>query len=219
MNLNYKSLKARHREERGGYHINLSLRVHRSLSWLDHAERSSADKDAQFISLWIAFNAAYAREFDLNSDLTEHKVFSEFIERLCGLDKAGMLDAIVWTEFAGSIRVLLDNKFVYRPFWGFCEGKVSESDWQDKFAKDKKIVSKALRYKNTALILNIIFSRLYTLRNQILHGGSTWNSRVNRSQLRDGVAILAKVIPSIISIMMDNPGELWGDPCYPVVES
>jgi hypothetical protein len=216
--MDYKTLKARHREEREGYHINLSLRVHRSLSWLDHAEKSSPDRDAQFISLWIAFNAAYANEFDLSSDLTEHKVFSDFIKRLCDLDKKGILDAIVWTEFTGSIRVLLDNKFVYRPFWEFCEGKISETDWQEKFAKDKKVVSKALSHKNTALVLNVIFSRLYTLRNQILHGGATWNSSVNRSQLRDGVALLEKIVPSIISIMMDSSRELWGDPCYPVVE-
>ena len=68
------------------------------------------------------------------------------------------------------------------------------------------------------VVWSIIFSRLYTLRNQILHGGAAWNSNVNRDQIRDGVNILAKLVPVLISIMMDNPNTLWGDPCYPVVD-
>jgi hypothetical protein len=24
-------------------------------------------------------------------------------------------------------------------------------------------------------------------------------------------------VPLMVEIMMDNPGTLWGDPCYPVV--
>ena len=35
--MNYEQLKERHRAERGAWHPNLSLRVHRELSWLDRA--------------------------------------------------------------------------------------------------------------------------------------------------------------------------------------
>ena len=59
--MDFKTLKARQREERENYPINLGLRVHRALSWLDRAEQSD-DDDARFIFLWIAFNAAYANE-------------------------------------------------------------------------------------------------------------------------------------------------------------
>ena len=34
-----------------------------------------------------------------------------------------------------------------------------------------------------------VFDRLYVLRNQLVHGGSTWNSGINRTQVRDGAAI------------------------------
>ncbi len=61
--------------------------------------------------------------------------------------------------------------------------------------------------------------RMYTLRNQLIHGGATWNSRVNRDQLRDCSAFLGKLVPYIIQLMMDNPNVLWGDACYPVVEA
>lgn len=58
---------------------------------------------------------------------------------------------------------------------------------------------------------------LYTLRNQTVHGGATWNSAVNRDQMRDAVAFMSKFVPSIINIMMDSSNELWGEPCFPVV--
>lgn len=66
--------------------------------------------------------------------------------------------------------------------------------------------------------LLIIQGRLYTLRNQILHGGATWNSLVNRYQMRDAVAILSKLIPLIIKTLMDNPKQFIGEAVYQVVD-
>jgi len=64
MPLTHLSLKNRQRAERDKHHINLGLRVHRALSWLDRSEQCTDDYDGKFIFLWIAFNAAYANEFD-----------------------------------------------------------------------------------------------------------------------------------------------------------
>ena len=44
--MNYDQLKTRHRAERGAWHPNLSLRVHRALSWLDRAEQLGTQDDA-----------------------------------------------------------------------------------------------------------------------------------------------------------------------------
>ncbi|MGX2987135.1 hypothetical protein [Ursidibacter sp. B-7004-1] len=64
-----------------------------------------------------------------------------------------------------------------------------------------------------------MFGRLYTLRNQIIHGGATYNSRVNREQLRDGCNVLKLLIPAMLQIMMENHSEIdWGKPFYPVVK-
>ena len=67
------------------------------------------------------------------------------------------------------------------------------------------------------MVLSIVFSRIYTLRNQIMHGGATWNGSVNRDQIRDCVAILADLVPVVIEVMMDHHGALWGEASYPVV--
>jgi hypothetical protein len=51
-----------------------------------------------------------------------------------------------------------------------------------------------------------------------VHGGATWNSQVNRKQVRDGAEILLNLLPVFIDTLMSNSAEDWGAPYYPVVE-
>lgn len=216
MERTFKGLKARQRAERDGYPENLSLRVHRALSWLDRAERDD-DPDSRFIFLWIAFNAAYATEIDDRVHLNEQATFNAFLEKLCELDGEKRLDELVWTAYPNAIRVLLDNPYVFSCFWDHQKGVLTEAQWKRSFDGAKKAAHTALARQKTPAVLSIVFSRIYTLRNQIIHGGATWNGRVNRDQIRDCVAILADLVPVVIEIMMDNPRTLWGAASYPVV--
>ncbi|MEC8328115.1 MAG: hypothetical protein VX100_18795 [Pseudomonadota bacterium] len=217
MDVTYQSLKSRQREERNSYADNLGLRVHRALSWLNKAEQMEGDQDSQFVFYWIAFNAAYSNVIDDHQRYSEQDTFRNFIDRLCELDKQDRLSNLVWKEFTSSIRVLLNNKYVFQPFWDFHNQKKTEQKWEEEFKAANAFANKALGHKNTSAVLSVIFSRLYTLRNQILHGGATWNSSANRDQIRDAVAFLSKFIPFTIEIMMDNSQELWGEASYPVV--
>ncbi len=215
--MDYTTLKERHRSLRDDQHTNLALRVHRALSWLQRAELAD-DPDGRFIFLWIAFNAAYATEIDEAWRTSEKSSFSQFLEKLCELDTENRLEALVWTEFSGSIRLLLDNRYVFQSFWDYHNGKISQEEWESGFQRARKAAQAALGRRDTATVLGIALGRLYTLRNQLMHGGATWNSAVNRDQLRDCGALLGKLVPVILTIMMDNPNTLWGDPCYPVVD-
>jgi len=215
--MQFQVLKQRHRQERESQHPNLRLRVHRALSWLDRAEQAD-DLDGRFIFLWIAFNAAYATEIDDQRRLSEQETFKAFLQKLCALDKKMRIDALVWQEFSGSIRVLLDNPYVLQSFWDHQSGKIDEATWRNRFAGGKRAAQQALASDNTPTLLGVLFNRLYTLRNQLIHGGATWNGSVNRGQLRDCASLLGKLVPLVIELMMDNPDTLWGDACYPVVE-
>lgn len=216
--MSYASLKKRQRQERDGYPTNLALRVHRALSWLERAEQCE-DVDARFIFLWISFNAAYANEIGNQERSSEQTVFGLFLQKLLDMDKDDVLYKLIWTEFPNSIRVLLNNQFVYQPFWDYHNGQLEEEQWKSKFERAKVSAHKALANHNTATVLAIVLSRMYTLRNQLMHGGATWSSSVNRDQLRDCSAFLGKMVPFVIKLMMDNPGTLWGAPCYPVVDA
>ena len=80
------------------------------------------------------------------------------------------------------------------------------------------MTGRALVGQDTWRILSLLFDRLYVLRNQILHGGATWSSSVNRPQVRDGAAIMGFLLPAFVKVMMDHPGEPWGANYYPVVD-
>lgn len=169
--------------------------------------------------MWIAFNAAYATDIDERYREVEQTTFRAFLEKLLELDgPPKRLEALVWNEFTGSIRVLLDNPYVFQDFWNFHNGSLPEEEWRRRFASAKKAAQFAVLNRDTVAVLSIVLSRIYTLRNQLVHGGATWNSSVNRDQLRDCTNLMGKLVPLVIEIMLDHPEALWGDAVYPVVE-
>lgn len=216
--MDYQLLKDKQRLHRSGFPQAHGLRVHRALSWVNKAEQCNDDKDAQFVFLWISFNAAYAQGLE-SSKFSELETLQLFLKKLCGLDKNEQLHHLLWDEFTSSIRLLIDNKYVFQPFWDHHNGKITEQDWQDKFAAAKTKANKALARNDSPALLTVILARLYTLRNQIIHGGATWNSSANREQLRDAVNFLSKLSPVVIDIMMDNSGAMWGEAHYPMLDA
>ncbi|MGY6587339.1 MAG: hypothetical protein ACXIUB_03530 [Wenzhouxiangella sp.] len=192
----------------------MALRVHRALSWLNRAEQCG-DADGRFVFLWVAFNAAYAAEVGPER-IVEAQRFSNFLNRLVTLDTQSRLAELVWRRYSSAIRVLLDNQYVFQPYWDHQNGLDDNVDWEERFRKANAAAHAAMAQQDIGAVLSIVFARLYTLRNQILHGGATWNSSVNRDQLRDGTAILGDIVPVLVEIMMEHPGQLWGEPCYPV---
>lgn len=169
----YTELKEKHRSLGYGFHQNLALRTHRALSWLDRAEQSEDDLDTQFIFLWISYNAVYATDIDEQYCTSEKGMFEAFFKKLVELDSDNQLYSLVWSEFSGSIRVLLDNQYIFQPFWNFHNGKISEDEWKERFNASKGKAAQGLGRKDTVLVLSIVFRRLYTLRNQLVHGQSS----------------------------------------------
>ncbi len=218
-NPQFERLKARHRSERSCQPQNLSLRLHRALSWLDRAEQESEDFDAAFIFYWIAFNAAYSEDNSDAIESTESANFQAYFVKALRLDTDNKIYNALWERFSGPVRLLLDNRYVFNPFWKHHNGVPGFANWERRFNTDRLQVNDALARSDTETILVTLFQRLYVLRNQLIHGGATWNSSVNRGQVRDGARIMAFLVPLFIELMMDNPHKDWGKPYYPVVES
>ena len=208
------ALKERHREIRDGQPDALRLRIHRSLSWLIRSEQEADDPDTRFILQWIALNAAYAREF--GREETERDRARGFVETLVRLDANKRLHQALFQQFTGPIRTLIDNKFTFEPFWTAMRTHDSSGRWEESFANSKKAAFAAVMQGDTAKVLGIVFDRLYVLRNQLIHGGATWNSQINRAQVADGIAILGTLVPLVLAIMMEHPQD-YGDVLYPVV--
>ena len=213
----FRELKERQRAERDRHGTNLGVRVHRALSWLERAELCE-DDDSRMIFLWVAFNAAYANEMGPDHRVCEARLVYNFIKLLCEIDGRNRLEDLTWHEFPKSIRLLLNNKFIFQPYWNYLNRNISAEEWRQRFADAKTRANQALGRRDTARVLDLVLTRIYTLRNQLIHGGATWNSKVNRRQVKDATRFMDRFVPIVIEIMLDNADQFWGEPCYPVVK-
>ena len=214
--LTFEALDAKWHNVRDDLPDKLRLRMRRALSWVQRAEKEKDDYDSAFIFYWIAFNAVYATNRRQDPDTIERSTFSEYFDSVLGLDRDGTIYDAIYQRFSGPVRVLLDNQYVFQPFWDHHSG-LGYDNWEHQFSERRKEALKALLDRDTHFVLNAVFDRLYVLRNQLVHGGATWNGSVNRDQVRDGARIMAFLVPLFIDLMMDNPQVDWGPPNYPVV--
>lgn len=212
--MSFAELKSKQRRIRDSFDENLGLRVHRALSWLHRAEQC-IDDDGKFLFLWIGFNAAYANDLG-QQRRCEGSAQQQFIDKLVSLDRDRRLYNILWKMFPNNVRVFLDNQYVFQPYWDAVNNIEKTIDWQENFRAAKHAAHVALSKQDTSSVLDILMKRLYTLRNQIIHGGATYDSSVNRKQMRDATEVMSWLVPIIIDIMMNNPNALWGDACYKV---
>ncbi|WP_025769793.1 HEPN domain-containing protein [Thioalkalivibrio sp. HK1] len=226
-----KALRSKFQEIESDIPHRIALRLHRSLRWLGRSEAEPKDGpndkdlrfgdglDARFVFLWIAFNAVYADVEYVDNDTPEKKVQEKYFNELIRHDKGRRIYDAIWSKFSESIRRLMNNRYVFARYWHYKHGSENCSDWEEKMDKERKIFHRAIGNIDTSTVLQMIFRRLYVLRNQLIHGGATWNSSKNREQVHDGVAILGFLVPIFIDIMIDNPEGEWGDrPHYPPIE-
>jgi hypothetical protein len=194
----------------------LGIRIHRSISWLQCAEQQEKDPDLMFITQWIAFNACYAMDMNSQSTKTEREKFKGFIGNLVRLDHEKRIFNILWQKFSGPVKILIENEYVFRGFWDFQRGDTHE--WRKAFDKSNEDAMRYMSANNVGGVLEILLDRLYILRNQLMHGGATYKSKLNRRSVKDGSRILEMLIPIIIEIILENPEEDWGKLLFPVVK-
>ena len=201
----------------------LLLRTRRAITWLERAEQANEeDLSVCFIVLWIGFNAAYARNTDAAVEEQDNKARDEFLHYfkiLHSCDEGDLIGKAVWERFSQEIRVLLRNKYVFSPFWKYHNGVPDYENWNQRLRGSWRTVHAAMEKRNTPKVLSILFDRLYVLRNQLMHGGATCNSKLGHDQIHDGAAIMAWLLPIFIDLMLDNHEKDWGTPFYPRVDS
>lgn len=196
----------------------LNLRSHRAVTWLCRSDEViDTDPDASFIFAWISFNAAYARDLGNDPGGPARAVFQDFFSALVAADSNGRIAHELWYHHEGLIARLLDNRFIFNPFWRFHNGEGDFADWEQRFERAKEVAREAIEREDSPRILSILFDRLYVLRNQLIHGGATWGSRVNRNQVQDGAEILHGLMPLFIDTMVNAADRDWGIAHYPVV--
>lgn len=231
-NISAKTLKKQLDAQRDTMPPDTALRLHRAISWIAAAQKNNDDEDAKFIFLWVAFTALYTRrptdserqEDELSIDhihLPERKSQFDFFNKIVRSDTDNIIYNAIWEKFSGPVRNLMSNQYVFDPFWQSQEkGEEAQSNsWEESMERQNAKFHKAFEHQATDKVLGYVFIRLYTLRNQIVHGGATHQSSVNRQQVRGAVAILEFLAPLFAHLMLSNFNEEWGTPYYPPVDN
>ena len=209
------TLKDQFRAKRDNMHSTHATRLHRAISWLQCAEQYAEDDDISFITLWIAFNACYGVDSE-TEQLGERATFARFMQQSVELDTDKKLYNCIWFNYSKFVKALVSNRYVFAPFWK--SQRAGDNAWEEPFKKSEKLAFQALANNNVALLLEIVLDRLYVLRNQLMHGGATYQSKVNRDQVKNGRRMLMEILPIIIMIMMENEDRYWGEINFPVVK-
>ncbi|MCR4874749.1 MAG: hypothetical protein K5923_03270 [Clostridia bacterium] len=189
-----------------------AIRVHRAISWGKVAEKAESI-DEKFIFYWIALNAAYSD--DSSSEEAERTKRKTFFEKISQLDTESKIKKALF-NIPNQLRVFVDNQYLYTEYWKTQKGEMSSGDFE--FVKNKmmkKIYGGLMAKDDDVELLDYLFTLMSLLRNQIFHGLATYNSSVNREQLKSGVTILEALIPILIEIVLENDDVDWGEVSYP----
>jgi hypothetical protein len=218
--MNFETAYNLYHDNKSNFDENFRIKLHRAFSWLKQVE-NAPNEDLRYICLWIAFNSVYAKERDSkNSSFTlgERQSFQRYLSVIGNLDKEERLVKAIRQSLKSCVLELLENRYTFQPYWDYYNGLKDLKTWDKAFIKAKNLAIRELAQGGTVNLLTVIFDRLYTLRNQVLHGGSTCGSQINRQALHDGCSILETLVPIILEIMLKKPDTaIWGEPYYPHV--
>ena len=213
------------------------LRMRRGTSWLARAEeelfgRETPDPDAAFVFYWITFNAAYADNRTDGTEQGERDRFKAYFNLLLACDKSDAICGALRDQLPRDVFLsFINNQYLYWRFWEHHSGYRTHRNWQADLARESRDAERALdrvmprrgnavsldSVKERKDLLQTLFERMYVFRNQMVHGGATYQSKVTGAQVRDGARIMALLAPLFLDLMMDNPKVDWGVPRYPPV--
>lgn len=192
------------------------IRLHRSFSWMERAERvlDEADADIALLARWIAFNALYGQWDEERREPEPDRVsWQRFYGRLVRIDKSDHLGTMLTRERELALSVL-EDRYLNRYFWSDPQ-KGSAARQSQQLRQD---AAGWFRQRNWSPVLDRLLDRIYLLRCQLAHGAATFGGKLNRESLQRCNQMLAHLLVAILMVMIDHGGEeSWGVMCYPPV--
>ena len=191
-----------------------STRMHRALRWLIRAERCpDDDTDVELLCRWSGFNALYGQWDKAEGQATrETATWREFARRVLQLDKDNLIVKVIRKNDA-LIESMCASKYLNRNCWkNHTIRKHEEPD------NTRETYKQWLESAEWHRIFVEILNRIYLVRCQLVHGGATWNSSVNRESVKNSNTVLRELINAVVLIIFYyGRDEDWGHICYPVL--
>lgn len=208
-------------EHHGIADTDTALRMHRVCKWFEEGQalRQGGHLDMACIACWVGFNALYARWGEPETfELTRIKACLGTLHRL---DKEEFLLGFALME-KKRIEAIFNHPFLSHYLW---QERLRAGDGHDAELDLTEFVqgNDALRWLREGRLLRLLeglLGRVYVLRNQLVHGGATPGSKVNRTQIELVGPVLENFLAAVIQIQIhaENQFEDWGRVPYPVVE-
>ena len=199
-------------------------RIRRANSWIKRSKRSRKGSVERFIFLWISLNSSYGVE--RSAKKKEIKLVSDFLKIALEKEKvANSNDKARLEEIFGFkkelIETILENPCISEQFWDYVHGRNNAGEeWLGRFRQENEDILTAWKNRDLDSFLPPIFSRLYILRNQVMHGGVTHPHNAGERQIKHGTALLDFLIPRLVKIMKKDiekhpSSRSWGEVEYP----
>lgn len=207
--------------QKGSPSEEFTVRICRVQTWLGRADKAaeSDDPDVAFVLYWIAFNAAYAR--DPSSKSNALQAIGQYFDDILDVDRQHAVHDAIGNECRDRIETLVEIEYLIDSYWVYANspngGRQSKKVWMQVLNDDRQAIRGAFQIddrENTMRILQIVFQRLYVLRNQLMHGGAQFESHYNRDSVWDGVHIMERLVPIFLRIMRANQDKEWGQPFF-----
>lgn len=204
------------------------VRVYRTISWIRACEAPGTVDEFRLFALWVAFNSLYGGgDFSFITKsaqrTSDKKMFKRFLSDLADRDSERLLRALL-RDYRLIQEALIDNRYVHYGYWiDLFEREPDEAKWAGQFERDQARMRKAFADRDPAVMIDLLFERLYVLRNQLFHGAATCGGSLNRRQVEAGVSVLRNLVPVmtdiVLGILEDNPGyDRWGRLPYPPMD-
>ena len=195
---------------------NVMLRVRRAISWIAYAEEQITRglNHTAFCFYWIAFNSCYG--YDVKN---ERDQFIEYLKEIIRHDKQKQVCKCILYEIRGDVEDLVRCRFAFDQFWREGHHRLHDEKWRSSLKSEiDTLRDKLSRGMDMAAIdvLEILFSRIYSVRNQVMHGSTTRERSTGDDQIRYSSIILDRLIPVFVDLMLCNRHEgEWSRPYYP----
>jgi hypothetical protein len=192
---------------------NWQIRVHRAISWYkDACECPETLSEARFLFLWIALNSLYSHwDNEHNIPGKDGAARQEFVRRVCDPQGKSVFGQL-FQQHRGLVKKILENPFLAEVFWR----NPTDPKAKGWGTQDANHLASHLKNGEIGRVLDQVFSRLYVLRGQMVHGAATSGSRLNVATRRYCLEMLGILVPPILYLVIEHHREdPWPELCYP----
>ncbi len=203
----------------------LPIRMHRAFSWMDAADQLEASTpvqpmtdapddqlaDQRLILRWIALNAFYGKwDAAALEPVKDATSLREFLRQIGRLDEDGLV-AQVLTARRDNVVDVVSNRFIDQQFW-----RLLHQDRRFDARRSRNVIEKAYQIEDWNKIARELLNRIYLVRNQLVHGAATCNSKLNREVVLKCASVLRDLLVAFSVVIIDHGRyKDWGSLCYP----